>query len=82
MVALPTLASDLGTYAAADALLQSLRSSDGDPGRRVRAAHAVAYARDSAYWSDGQFPEPGGSEGEDSVSVLAIGARRFLPPPN
>ena len=82
MTALQTLASDLGSYAAADALLQSLRSSDSDPGRRVLPAHAVTYASGSAYGSDGQFPGPGEDDGEDSVSVLEIGARRFPPPPN
>ena len=41
MSVLLALALDLGDYAAAEALLQSLRSSDADPVRRVAAAHAV-----------------------------------------
>ena len=42
----------------------------------------MTYASSSADGSDGQFPVPGEDDGEDSVSVLAIGARRFPPPPN
>ena len=38
---LMTLASDLGTYAAAEALLQSLRTSGGHPSKRVAAAHSM-----------------------------------------
>ena len=82
MAALLTLSSDLGAYAAADALLQSLRSSVADPVRRTAAAHAVLDAGGSAYRNEEQYPAPSTDDGEDMVSVLAIGARRFPPPPN
>ena len=48
MAVLQTLASDLGAYAASDALLQSLRSIEADPVRRVVAAHAVRFDEDAA----------------------------------
>ena len=44
MSVLLTLASDLGTYAAAEALLLSLRTSGGHPSQRVAAAHAMQKA--------------------------------------
>ena len=77
MSVLLTVASDLGEYAAAEALLQSLRSSDADPVRRVAAAHAVCLEERE----EGQSSGWGAYEGDDAAHAFAVGSRRFPPAP-
>ena len=79
MAVLQTLASDLGAYAAADALLQSLRSSEADPVRRVVTAHAVRLDENAEGREDGRPLTPAPLDAEEPTGAYALSQRTALP---
>ena len=72
-----TLASDLGAYATAESLLQSLRSAPAAPLRCSGEIQAVR-AECRLIERQDEFPEPQWDL-DEPCGVLAVGSRRYLP---
>jgi hypothetical protein len=82
--ALEEVAAGLGEFAAAEGLMQSLRTSAAPAARRVATALAVRSEEE-----DGLLGDPGSYLVEDwdtygvfAVGATAVGAARFRPPPD